>query len=70
MNVSCYFYCVPVSTFLGHSKHAQVVFRIFAACVLSTFSHDAVQNLASLESIAGGARNCAIFMQEDCLSSI
>ena len=46
------------STFLGHLKHAHVLFRILRDICLSTFSHDAVRILASPESTARGRALC------------
>ena len=47
-----------LSTFLGHLKHAHVLFRILRGICLSTFSHDAVRILASPESTARGRTLC------------
>ena len=60
MNVNrCVFQCeVVLSTFLGHLKHAHVLFRILRGICLSTFSHDAVRILASPESTARGRALC------------
>ena len=62
MNVNCYYIVYfSVKSFYPHFRSFETYSCIILYCAafyLLTFSHDAVQILASPESIAGGAPNC------------
>ena len=62
MNVNCYYIVYfSVKSFYPHFKSFETYSCTISYCAafyLSTFSHDAVRILASLELIAGGAPNC------------